>query len=394
MPKFSVLIPTKDRLDLLKEAVETVRRQDYDSWEIIISDNASHDDVVGYARSLEDPRIIATRSEHALSVTENWNRALNASTGDFIIMLGDDDGLMPGYFQKMLAAIEKLGNPELLYHGAFHVAYPGVMSGAPGGYLANVTTFYPILCSGPAVSLIPRDTAQSLAVQSLRFNAEFGYNMQLFLFSRRLIDKLRNYGDVFQGPFPDYYAANVAFLIADTAGKISEPMVMIGISKKSYGNYFFNDREADGVSFLGIEKYLSDAPPDIKDSILPGSNINTSWLISLAPVPKLLNRPDLRIDVQRYRFLQMSVVATSRDNNLKSRMWQRLSPREKIIYALLAAQEHLPRSVARITRRFSERKLQQYARPAKTPPPLIAGKYPDRLSVFDAFSASDEKQAP
>src|SRR5436309_15029243 len=32
--KFSVLLPTRNRLDLLKQAIETVRRQDYADWEI------------------------------------------------------------------------------------------------------------------------------------------------------------------------------------------------------------------------------------------------------------------------------------------------------------------------------------------------------------------------
>jgi len=37
--KFSVLIPTRNHLDLLSYAIETVRRQDYSDWEIIVSDN-------------------------------------------------------------------------------------------------------------------------------------------------------------------------------------------------------------------------------------------------------------------------------------------------------------------------------------------------------------------
>jgi len=43
--KFSVLIPTHDRLDLLRYAVESVIRQDYDDWELAISDNDSKEDV-------------------------------------------------------------------------------------------------------------------------------------------------------------------------------------------------------------------------------------------------------------------------------------------------------------------------------------------------------------
>lgn len=41
--KFSVLIPTRDRLDLLKEAIDSVRNQSYHNWELIVSDNCSED---------------------------------------------------------------------------------------------------------------------------------------------------------------------------------------------------------------------------------------------------------------------------------------------------------------------------------------------------------------
>ena len=40
-PEFSVLLPTRNRVRLLAEAIETVRAQDFADWEIIVSDNAS-----------------------------------------------------------------------------------------------------------------------------------------------------------------------------------------------------------------------------------------------------------------------------------------------------------------------------------------------------------------
>lgn len=387
-PKFSVLLPTKNRLDLLKEAIETVVRQDYENWEMIVSDNASNEDVVGYVRSLNDPRIKVIRSEVAISVTDNWNLAIEASTGDYVIMLGDDDGLMPRYFRKMLSALKQLECPDLIYYGAYHFAYPGVIPWELKGYLADITEYYPILRGEPRTSLIPFDTVQSAAAQSMRFRAEFGYNMQLFLFSRQLVEKLQTYGKTFQGPFPDYYAANVAFLISDRVGRIAEPLVIIGISKKSYGNYFFNDREEDGVSFLGIEKYLSDISPDIKSSILPGSNINTSWLISLAPIAKLINRPDLKIDLQRYRILQVAVAARSNNEALKSKIWHYLSLREKVFFWGLTNAKRLPTGLSQTVNRIADEYLAQYAKPVAPPKLFVVGKYRNRQEVFEEFSSA------
>ena len=49
-PLISVLLPTKNRLTYLRYAVESVRRQDYPHWEIVISDNHSEEDILGYAQ--------------------------------------------------------------------------------------------------------------------------------------------------------------------------------------------------------------------------------------------------------------------------------------------------------------------------------------------------------
>src|SRR5262249_33692486 len=133
MTKFSVLLPTRDRLDLAKEAIETVRRQSYSNWELIVADNCSRDNVGEHIASLRDRRIVCIRSDTPIPVTENWNRAMDASSGDHVVMLGDDDGLVPGYFERLLKAIDQLKNPDFIYHGAYHFAFPGVLPSMPEG---------------------------------------------------------------------------------------------------------------------------------------------------------------------------------------------------------------------------------------------------------------------
>src|SRR6476646_9624263 len=103
-PLLSVLLPTRNRLDYLRYAVETVRRQDDGDWELVVSDNDSEEDIAGFVEGLGDPRIRYVRTTSFVPVTDNWNHALNHSRGRYVVMLGDDDGLMPGY----VAAIRRL----------------------------------------------------------------------------------------------------------------------------------------------------------------------------------------------------------------------------------------------------------------------------------------------
>lgn len=396
MPKFSVLLPTHNRLDLAKNAVETVRRQTYSNWELIISDNCSTDDVCSYAKSLNDPRVVYIRSDEFLPVTENWNKALNASTGEYVIMLGDDDGLTPGYFERVLDVMRTLGEPDFLYHGAYIFAYPGALPDAKNGRLTDVTFFHSILHHLDGPGLLGREQAEMVAHKALEMWAYFGFNMQYFLFSRRFIEKLLKLGPVFQGPFPDFYAANVAMLIADKIGLLPEPMVIIGISPKSYGFHHFNKREKDGVGLLqGKADPAADAPPDLRKELLPGTNMLTSWLISVARIPKVLpDRPGLAPDIARYRKLQiihnlLSQALGEQYEASLADLLPRLSWSERLFAARLWLRllpcRRMPKAARKHYAKFAEKLANRHPPLPPAPPsqrPTVEGQYQTILDVY------------
>ena len=302
--KFSVLVPTRNRVEYLRYAIESVRRQDYDDWELIVSDNFSEDDIEGFVASLRDDRIRYFRTEAFISVTANWNNALSKATGDYVVMLGDDDCLMPHYFARMLSLIEGYDGPEMVYTGGYLYAYPGVLEGHEDGLLQQFenATF---LRGATGPVWLEKAEALQLVRHSMAFRARFAYNMQYSLVSRKLLDKLARTGAVFQSPFPDFYATNAMFLNADRVLADPRPFVAIGITPKSYGFYFFNNREQEGVDFLKSLS-LPTVPEDLSRVLLPGTNMNTSWLLAVETLKANYGREfGLRVSRRRYRMLQI-----------------------------------------------------------------------------------------
>ena len=312
--KFSVLLPTKNRLEFLRYAVQSVLDQDYADWEIVISDNASEDDIGGFVGTINDRRIKYSRSEKPLPVTENWNRALDSSTGDYIIMLGDDDCLMGGCLSIAKSLLEAYQRPDLLYTKAVQYAYPKVMPKFPRGFIEYRYTEF--LADETEPFILTRKAATACVDKALGFQIVYGFNMQHSIFSSEMVVRLKEKGPFFQSPYPDYYATNVLMLTARQILVCPWPLVGIGITPKSFGFYYINQRENEGVDFL----QLAGDPAmvgNLMPVIIPGSNMNTSWLLAMETLKRNFpNEISTNVRYDRYRFLQFSeLLRTSPSRN-------------------------------------------------------------------------------
>lgn len=335
--KFSVLLPTRNRLTYLRYALESVIRQDYADWEVIVSDNDSEEDIAGYIRSLGDARIRYFRTDAFVPVTDNWNNALSLSTGQYIVMLGDDDCLMPRYFSSLLPLIRRYDEPDFLFTNGYQYAYPNVIPGFPSGYVFE-SPRYDVFGDGATPFLATEELARRVVDRSLRFTLPLSYNMQHSLVSRRFIDSLGDRGPFYQSPYPDYYATNAMFLVARRIVIVPWNCVAIGISPKSFGNFFFNDQEAKGIEFLNNVPSDTGTSVALRDIVLPGLTHNTSWLYSMQTlVQRFGDEYKIVVRYGRYRMHQIAYVCRQHRDRARgsvemfSAMWGRLTLWEKVL---------------------------------------------------------------
>lgn len=94
-PKFSILIPTRDRPVTFRHTLQTVLTQTGDDFEIIVADNCSSPAVAQIVQEAQSAKIKYFRSDEILPMTENWEKGLKQCTGEYVTILGDDDGLVP-----------------------------------------------------------------------------------------------------------------------------------------------------------------------------------------------------------------------------------------------------------------------------------------------------------
>jgi glycosyltransferase involved in cell wall biosynthesis len=100
-------IPTHNRIALLERALGGVLAQQGGDLEIIIADDASTDETPQRVASYTDPRIVYLRAEKNLGTARNTQRCLEHATGEFVIILNDDDELEPGAVARLLRPFQQ-----------------------------------------------------------------------------------------------------------------------------------------------------------------------------------------------------------------------------------------------------------------------------------------------
>jgi glycosyltransferase involved in cell wall biosynthesis len=271
--RFSVLLPTRNGGPFIENCIRSILEQDHGGFELVISDNANTDATPDVLRRFaDDPRVRILRQDRVLPVAENWSATLNAASGEYILMMGDDDYLLPGSLTRLDRALEQHGNPScVLFNGYSYVA-PNSISGSETGYWSpSHFNFGPDFASE---AIMNREQRMSIVSDMFRFQQRIPLNMQTALFSRKTAMAVRD--GAFQAPFPDHYLLAVMLIDADAWLYLPERLVIVGVSPKSFGHYFYSQSSSDGLAYLGIDTKFPGSLP--ANELLNGMY---QWLLRL-----------------------------------------------------------------------------------------------------------------
>jgi len=109
-PIVSVIIPTFNRGWIIKEAIDSVLNQAFESFELIVVDDGSTDNTLDILTEYKDRIILIKQRNRGVSAARN--RGMDAASGRFIAFLDSDDLWLP---QKLNRQIEFFdSNPDAL----------------------------------------------------------------------------------------------------------------------------------------------------------------------------------------------------------------------------------------------------------------------------------------
>lgn len=138
-PLVSIIIPTRDRLDILKKCIDSVQQKtDYPHWEIIVVDNQSSEpETLAYLKGVvSDARIKVIHYEKPFNYAAINNFAVKYAQGEILALLNNDvEVINDGWLSEMVAHAVRLEigavGAKLLYANGM-VQHAGVIIGLGG----------------------------------------------------------------------------------------------------------------------------------------------------------------------------------------------------------------------------------------------------------------------
>jgi glycosyltransferase involved in cell wall biosynthesis len=115
--KFSIGIPAYKR-KYIEQCINSILSQNYNDFEVLIVDDCSPEDIKSVVVKFPDKRIQYIRNSFnigAENVVDNWNKCLNLATGDFFILMGDDDMMEKNYLQEFANLINRYPNLDVFH---------------------------------------------------------------------------------------------------------------------------------------------------------------------------------------------------------------------------------------------------------------------------------------
>jgi glycosyltransferase involved in cell wall biosynthesis len=110
----SICIPTKNRLGLLRETLNSLLGQIDDDVEVIVRDNGSNDGTQDYLATVAIPRMRILLAEQNGNFADNVNGLVRAVRGRFFMLLHDDDLLAPDAVKAIKHGLTRRPDTELL----------------------------------------------------------------------------------------------------------------------------------------------------------------------------------------------------------------------------------------------------------------------------------------
>ena len=174
MARFSVIMPLYNKAPYVRKAVESVVKQSFADWELIVVDDSSTDGSASVVEQIADPRIRLIRLERNEGVGAARNRGERESTAPYICFLDADDWWESNFLEEMSGLVEEYPDAGI-YGTSYWIVKNGKKRMAPIGVDASFTAGEINYCQVYAQTLCMPLTSISVCMPRTVFDEVGGF---------------------------------------------------------------------------------------------------------------------------------------------------------------------------------------------------------------------------
>lgn len=278
-PFFNIIIPTRERSQTLFWTLKTCLEQDYSNYKIIVSDNCSQDNTFEVVSSFNSTKILYCKTPNRLSMSHNWEFALNHVKDGYVIFLGDDDGLVKNSLSILARIIKKTQSKA---YRLSNITYYWENNLSDNPYLSNMC--YNIFLRDEYKYIKSECIIENLT-NTLDYYGENGFLILPSLYHGcihvSIINEIKNdnNGIFFNSNCPDMFSA---LAIAAKLPKFIHyyaPVCINGLSKFSNGLSSYNVYKRENKEKLEFDKFIEEKPIPFSSLLINDLQITKHFLI-------------------------------------------------------------------------------------------------------------------
>lgn len=223
-PLLSIAIATKNREKYCINAIQSLLLYNDHRIEIAIADNSSTTEIKDFIENINSDQIKYIYDSNNISSIENFNRAMELTTGEYVILIGDDDTILPNAIEVTKWAKENnidsiSSKNNIIYY------WPNSLPNYPNGHL-----------------IIPHHTNKIKKINVSKYlNKLMRNGLQMYLLyplpktyhgivKKSILDEIKNKtGHYFGGLSPDIYSCVANSCLIKSHIEIDKPLSVAGV---------------------------------------------------------------------------------------------------------------------------------------------------------------------
>lgn len=125
-PLISIIMPTYNRGGYIRDTIDSILRQSYVNWELIIIDDGSDDNTAELVKAIKDERIRFYKAGRIGIISQVRKMGIEKAAGEFFAFIDSDDLWAPTKLEKQVDALNEYPDAGFCLTGGYNFMMPGV----------------------------------------------------------------------------------------------------------------------------------------------------------------------------------------------------------------------------------------------------------------------------